>query len=283
MVPHRPIDARAWASAALLLAPMVAACGGAQQPAELPPGGEAELAYDRAYAKVQDGGCLDAEPKLQEIRREYPFSRFAALAELRLADCLLDQDKPLEAIQAYRQFVRTRPSHPEIPYARFQIALAHYKQVPSEWLLSPPAHERDQTPTREALRQLRRFLLDHPDDERAERARELADEALQMLAQHELYVARFYLNRDHPEAAVARIRTMLRVYQGSGIEPQALLLLGRTHLKARSRDEARATFLEVVERFPDSDEAVEARAFLGELGPAPNPVDVGDSRPPDGG
>jgi len=261
----------------LLFGGAASGCGGPDKPKTLPPGGEAELAYDRAYAQVQDGDCLDAEPKLQRIRRKYPFSRFAALAELRLADCLLDQDKPLEAIQAYRQFVRTRPSHPEIPYARFQIAYAHYKQVPTDWLLSPPAHERDQTPTREALRQLRRFLLDHPDDERAERARELAEETLRMLARHELYVAEYYLKRDAPEAAAARIRTMLRVYQGSGMEARALLLLGRTHLKARARDDARATFLELVERFPDTDEAVQAQSYLDELGLPSRPVDVGQN------
>lgn len=265
---------RAFAAGALAAA---TACGGAQGPAALPPGGEAELAYEKALRDLEDGKCLDAQPRFQEVRRQYPFSRFAALAELGIADCLLKEDKPLEAIQAYRQFVRTRPSHPRIPYARFQIAYAYHTQIPDEWLLSPPAYERDQTPTREALRQLRRFILDFPDDEHTSRARELAEQALLLLARHELYVARFYLGRDNTAAAVARLRTLLRTYQGSGIEPEALLLLGHTHLKARAPEDARVSFEDLIERFPDTVEAAKARAFLEELGPRRGPVDVGGS------
>ncbi|MFW5920382.1 MAG: outer membrane protein assembly factor BamD [Polyangiales bacterium] len=200
------------------------------------------------------------------MKREYPYSRFSALAELRIADCLLKQNKQAEAIQAYRQFVRFRPSHSQVPYARFKIAQAHVEQIPDEWLLSPASHERDQGPTREALRQLRRFMLDFPDDERIPEAREMMTKALKLLAQHELSVAEFYADRDAYRAVVGRLQTLLDSYQGSGMEPRALLMLGRTYLDMRQRPKARRAFQELVERFPDSEQAREAREHLTELG-----------------
>jgi len=243
-----------------------AGCGGSQAGANLTYGESAEAAYEAAMADFRDGDCIDAVPAFRKVRREYPYSRFAALAELRVADCKMEQREWAEAIQAYRQFVRNRPSHQMVPYARFKVAEAHYRQIPDEWLLSPPAYERDQGPTREALRQLRRFILDFPDDEWVDDAQEMAEKALRLLARHELYVAEFYLDRDEPLAAIGRLRTLLNAYEGSGLEPQALLLLGRTYLELRDRHQARETFQLLVSRHPDSGYAAQARSYLDELG-----------------
>ena len=157
---------------------------------------------------------------IRRIRREYPYSRFAALAELRVADCKFKQSQWAEAITAYRQFVRFRPSHDQISYARFRVAQAHFEQIPSEWFLSPPTHERDQGPTNDALRQLRRFILDFPEDDRVEEAQDMVRRCLKLLAEHELYAARFYLRRDAYPAVILRLQTLLSSYQGSGVEPE---------------------------------------------------------------
>lgn len=252
---------------ALWAACLVAVGCGASQPAEnLTYGESAEAAYQSAMSDFRDGDCIDAVPAFRKVRREYPYSRFAALSELRIADCKLEQGDYAESIQAYRQFVRNRPSHQMVPYARYKVAEAHFRQIPDEWLLSPPAHERDQGPTREALRQLRRFILDFPDDERVADARGMADRALSLLARHELYVAEFYLDRGEPLAAIGRLRTLLTAYEGSGMEPRALILLGRTYLELRDRHQARQTFELLLERHPRSGHAAQARSYLDELG-----------------
>ena len=253
-----------------VLVALVSACGGTQSGAEgsgeLAYGENAQAAYEQALIAFRKGNCLDAEPQFRAVRRKFPYSRFAALSELRVADCKMMQDEWAEAITAYRQFVRFRPSHSQIPYARFRIAEAHFQQIPSEWLLSPPAHERDQQPTQEALRQLRRFVLDFPEAERVPEAQEMIQKALRILAAHELYVARFYLRRDAYPAVVNRLRTLLSNYDGSGLEAEALLLLGETYLEMQDREQARRAFQEIVDRYPDADEAEDAREQLGELG-----------------
>jgi outer membrane protein assembly factor BamD len=251
---------------ALLVLLGAAACGGDQGPRRgTSYGDNARAAYESAMEEFEDEDCLEAEPAFRTVRRDFPYSRYAALAELRIADCLLMQDKHAEAIAAYRRFVRNRPSHDEIPYARYKIAQAYYEQIPSEFFLSPPAEQLDQGATREALRQLRRFILDFPDDSRVEDANGMVREALRMLAQHELYVADYYLGEGHPEAAIMRLETLLRSYTGSGVEPEAMLLLARVHMRMRQKDEARGVLEELIERYPRSGHAEQARRYLAEL------------------
>lgn len=240
----------------------LAGCGATDAPRALSYGENARRSYENAFRAFEDRDCLTADPLFRRIRREYPYSRYAALAELRIADCHLIQNQYIEAVRAYRSFVRHRPAHADVPYAQFKIAESYYRQIPSDFFLSPPPHQRDLGPTRNALRQLRRFILDYPEDDHVERAREMVREALAQLARHELYVAEFYLGADHPRAAVLRLRHLLDVYEGSGIEPQALLLLGRVYLHMREVRDARRTFEELVQRFPDDGYAVQAREFL---------------------
>ena len=224
--------------------------------------------YEGALLAYRHDNCIDAEPVFRRIRREFPYSRFAALSELRLADCKFKDGHFPEAITAYRRFVRLRPSHSQVPYARFRIAESHYEQIPKDWLLAPPSFERDQGSTREALRQLRRFVLDFPEDQRLPDARRMIDKCLGLLARHELYVARFYAHRDAWAGAAGRLRTLLATYAGSGLEPEALLLLGQVYLELNDRAQARQAFGELVERFPAAEEATDARAALRRLGPA---------------
>jgi outer membrane assembly lipoprotein YfiO len=122
---------------------LVMACGGGSASGGgkrmLDPDDDARTGYEKALLDFRRGDCLSAEPMFREIRREFPYSRFAALAELRIGDCQFKNEAYPEAIQTYRQFVRIRPSHKEIPYARFRIAEAYYNQIPGGWFMTPPA------------------------------------------------------------------------------------------------------------------------------------------------
>ena len=73
-------------------------------------------------------------------------------------------------------------------YARFRMAES-YQADPRGLAASPPPHELDQGPTREALRQIQRFITDFPDDPRVREAEGMAALAPLTLARHELYVA----------------------------------------------------------------------------------------------
>lgn len=259
---------------ALLVAALAfaAACGGSSGvkgkktgKSSLAPGDDARTGYEKALLDFRRGDCLSAQPTFEEIRREFPYSRFAALSELRVGDCQFKNEQYPEAIETYRQFVRIRPSHKEIPYARFRIAEAYFNQIPGGWFMTPPPEERDQSAARDALIQLRRFVVDFPDDHRVPDANELMQKCMSLLAAHELYVARFYLERDAYRGVISRLKGLLAAYPGSGVEADAMLLLGQVYLETEEVDAARDTLNEIVERFPDTAQAKRARSLLRKL------------------
>jgi len=229
-------------------------------------GENAERDFAEAMEKFQDDDCIAAEPKFRAVARNYPFSRYAALAELRTADCMAMQGQHVEAVEAYRQFTRVRPSHDDVGYAQFKAAEASYQQIPTDWFLAPPTYERDMRPARDALAELNKYLQRYPDDENSEDAAELRATVLKLLAEHELYVARYYLAREHPEAAVRRIETMLDLYEASGLGPSAMLLMGRTQLAMRDLAAAHKTFRDLIARYPKSGMSRQAERYLAATG-----------------
>src|SRR5204862_1283820 len=82
------------------------------------------------------------------------------------------------------------------------------------------------------------------------------------LVDHEVYVARFYLDRDHPKAAAMRIEGAIRRYPGSGREPELLVTLGQTYLHMGDPARARDTFERVVREFHGVEQARQSELYL---------------------
>src|SRR5688500_19497990 len=82
------------------------------------------------------------EQMFDGVRKNYSYSRYARLAELRIADANYEQEKLAEALSGYKSFVHDYPNDPEVPYARYRIAQAEYDSVSVSFFL-PPLEERD--------------------------------------------------------------------------------------------------------------------------------------------
>lgn len=222
---------------------------------------EARAAYEEAVAAYLDEDWEVALRMFGEIRRDFSYTRYARLAELRLADIAFRQEKYAEATSAYKSFARDYPSDPEVPYARYRIVRAQFLQSGSS-VFQPPLEERDLGSVRGAYSSLSSFLADYPDYHRRVELDYMLEVITGVLVRHELYVARFYLDRDEFAPAIERVRYALDRYQASGLEPEAITLLGETYLKMRDRERAVAAFQRVLRDYPASPFAVPAREFL---------------------
>lgn len=244
------------------LATVAPACG-AKKPAASPLeyAENAKLEYEAALKAYFDKDWEEAALLFKEVKRKYGYSRYARLADLRLADIEYKQEKFAEAITAYKGFVHDYPNDPEVPYARFRVAKALFEQS-SPTLLLPPLEERDLASVHEAYDAIRAFLGDYPNYKRARELDYMLEMVSGLLARHELYVARFYLTRGNFQAAVARCQYALRTYEGSGLEAEAMVLLGETYLKMKKRKKARAVLRQMLSLYPDSPFGIPAKNFL---------------------
>jgi len=237
---------------------------------------DAKHAYDAALEEFKAHNWIEAQQLMREVKRKFSYSKYAKLAELRLADADFEQEKFAEAIREYRDFIRAhRSDDDDVAYARSRIAEAQYKEIPDSFLL-PATEERDQATALDAYKELRGFLHDYPNAKETDKVRALLTDVTSRLVAHELFVARFYLAKSNYEAAVSRIQYALRNFAGgvevggvvvsdSGLEPDALLLLGTVYLQMKRYPEARRAFTIIVQRYPSSILTDQAHNYLSHM------------------
>ena len=265
--------------ALVLLALAPAALGGCEKPeprTALSYTADAKRAYDEAIKEFEAHNWIECQALFREVKRKYSYSKFARLAELRIADADFEQEKYSESIRGYRQFVHDHRSDvEEVSYARSRIAEAQYRQI-SESLLLPSADERDQAVILDAFKELKAFVHDYPNAKESAKIRELLADVTARLMRHELYVARFYLHRDNFHAALLRIQYAMRTFAGgpqmrgaslsdavdSGLEAEALLLLAEVYLKMHRFGDARETLEALLRDYPRSPLTVQATNYL---------------------
>ncbi|MGC4088508.1 MAG: outer membrane protein assembly factor BamD [Polyangiaceae bacterium] len=247
---------------------LVPACASAPKrpPTALDYSENAKRDYDKAMRALEDKDWEVVEPLFNEVRKNYSYSRYARLAELRIADANYRQDKLPEAISGYRSFLHDYPNDPEVPYARFQIARAEYDSVSLSPFL-PALEERDLTSVNDALATIRGYLADYPNSEHSEELRYMLEVVLGLLARHELYVARYYLAKDRFDAAAARVDHAVSSFPRSGLEAEGLLLLAEIRLKQKRPSDARKLCDRLLKEHPESPFSVAAKNYLARLGP----------------
>ncbi|MBS2024929.1 MAG: outer membrane protein assembly factor BamD [Deltaproteobacteria bacterium] len=167
-------------------------------------GTNAEKGYKRGIQEMKDANYIEATRYLEWVRNNFPYSQYASLSELALADMAFDRDDYATAAGSYSDFVKGHPSHPKADYAAYRVGLSWFNERPGEWFFLPPGYEKDQTPVRQALDTLQKFTLQFPKSEMLEQAQQLMDQCRQRLAAHERYVAEFYRKREVWKAAAGR-------------------------------------------------------------------------------
>ena len=225
--------------------------------------------FERAQAAFEDERYNEAIKFFEHVKNKFPYSKYAVLADLRIADAHFAREKWLEAADAYRLFVRFHPRHVEVGYATFRIAKAYFNETDDSWLTSlffgVPA-ERDQTATRDAIRAFDDYLTRFPEGENIEEGRALRVDARTRLAQHDLYAAEFYEQRDRWRGAVWRYEHIADEFSDTPLAADALLKAGRLlRDELEDNDGAKTAFERVVKEHPDTSEAEDAAAELAAL------------------
>ena len=162
---------------------------------------------------------------------------YAPKADLRIADCFFFRKEYPESITRYLEFKKQYPFHPDLPYVDYQIGLCHYRQVLSK--------DRDQKATEKALVAFQNVVANYPDTIFAQKAQEKIIFCRRRLAEHELYVAHFYLRQDEYAAAEKRAYTALEKYSACGVDDQALYYLALA-LHKQEKDAAALTPLQLL-------------------------------------
>ena len=225
----------------------------------------AEENYEAGLDEAKKENWVEAGKFYEHVRTKYPFSKYAALAELRQADAKYLQSRYPEAAESYAAFVTAHPTHEEADYAAFRAALARYKDAPTDFVLFPPAFEKDQKELRAAAELLRAFLKERPTAKQGPEARKLLAEVQEKLAAHEAYVGDFYWKRERWAGAAMRYEGLVRDFPGAPQEPEALLRIGKAYARLDEKFRAQQALQKLLARHPQDSRRAEAEKLLGQL------------------
>ena len=165
----------------------------------------------------------------------------------------------------FKQFYKLHPTHKHVQngWCAYMSAVSAYMNAPEGMALLPPHYQRDQAQLQEALVELAYFFDHYSGSSLEPLAIKLRDEIKRRLLQHELYVARFYLDREVPEAAIGRLEAAHKNYPGIGLDAEVLFLLGLTYLRMDEVELSRSTFSELQSQHPRHHHGRQARQPAG--------------------
>ncbi|MEZ4286736.1 MAG: outer membrane protein assembly factor BamD [Polyangiales bacterium] len=111
-------------------------------------------------------------------------------------------------------------------------------------------------------------MVDYPNYIDSEEAHKMIQNCLNLLANHELYVAKFYMRRKAYRAAVSRLDTLLSAYRGSVVDADAMWLLSDAHSKLNEQVEAKKVLEDLAQSYPESEAGKKAADKLRKINAA---------------
>ncbi len=172
-----------------------------------------ELAWDGMDA-YENGDYKKAIDKFQNLKDYYPFSKYAILAELKIADAHYRREEYEDAIFAYENFEQLHPRNEAIPYVIYQIGRCYYDRINTP--------DREQTSAQKALEAFQRLVKQFPRDQYSTRAAGHIKTAQKSLAGQAYVVGVFYYNTKHYKAALHRFMSIISDYPDVGYHQKAL-------------------------------------------------------------
>ena len=184
----------------------------------------AEQLYHQAKTELDDNN-FSASIKLYEtLQSRYPYGQYAQQSMLEMAYASYRQNEPDAAISTIDRFLKQFPNHAHADYAYYLKGLATFNgelSILGSISGQDPA-ERDPQAAQESFDAFRELETRFPNSKYAPDARLRMQYLINILARHELQIARYYLRRGAYIAAVNRAQGILKDYPNSPVTRDAL-------------------------------------------------------------
>ena len=223
--------------------------------------------YERGTEALERRRWLDAREYFRTLVDTYPTSEYRQDAKLGIGDSYLGEERiesDILAASEFREFLRFFPVAERADYAQYRLAISQVRQV-----LRP---ERDQTPTRDALRELETFVTNYPSSQYLPEVLQLQREMRDLLSESELGVGRFYYRVGIYPGAISRLEELMKTDPQFTRRDAVYYFLAESYMGQDRRAEAQPLYEKLVEEFAVSEYLDEARERLAELNTAPPPA-----------
>ena len=161
--------------------------------------------FEHGTNALNERKWFTAREFFRQLVDTYPQSTHRADAKLGIGDTYLGEGTAEGFVLAeneYREFLNFFPNHARADYAHFKLAMTSFYQMHGP--------ERDQTETREAIKELTAFVERYPNSDILPEARARLREARDRLSQSEYRVGFFYFRSKWYPGAIERFNSVLK-------------------------------------------------------------------------
>jgi outer membrane protein assembly factor BamD len=234
-----PRSARPSATARLVLLALVVAfagtgCGKIFKKKEAPENQPVEVMYEEGHKAMASNNWDRGVLNFRRLIAQYPYGPYTEQALMESAYAEYKAGKLDDAVTTVDRFIRTYPTHRNIPYMYYLRGLANSNRdtvfLQRVWRLE--ASRRDLATPMQGYNDFARVAENYPNSRYAADARQRMILLRDQFALHELDTAIYYLRREAWVSAASRARYLLETYPQSSYQYDAVAVLAEayTHL-----------------------------------------------------
>lgn len=206
-----------------------------------------ERLYSEAKGALDSGTYETAIKYYEQLEARDPFGKYAQQAQLEVIYAYYKFEEPDSAIVAADRFIKLYPRHPYVDYAYYLKGLVNFERNQGilARILPLDRSQRDQGAALQSFYDFADLAKQFPQSKYSEDAKQRMVYLRNILAEYELHVARFYLQRGAYIAAANRAKTVIQSYQQTPAVAEALVILAKAY-KIMELDDLSANVLSVL-------------------------------------
>ena len=188
-------------------------------------------AYNDGLKELDKEDPIYAAKKFNEAELLYPQSIWAPRAALMAAYSYFSQFYYSDAVLELEKFLDKYKNHPRRDYAYYLLALSHYDQIIDE--------TKDLNEILKAKKYFEIIIQEYPNTDFALDSEYKLELIQELLASKEMYLARYYVEKEKWIPAINRFKTVVKDYDSTIYVEEALHRLVELHYKMGLIDESK--------------------------------------------
>ncbi len=216
--------------------------------------------FDRGTTALNEKKWLVAREFFKQVTETYTQSPYRPDAKLGIGDTYLGEgtsESLVLAINEFREFLTFYPTNRRADYAQYKLGLGHFRQM--------RAAQRDQTETRETVKELSAFVDRYPNSSLMPEAKAKLREAQDRLSEASYLVGYFYFRQRWYPGAIDRLKSVLKDDFEYSRRDAVYFYLGESLVKSKRESEALPYFEKLTAEFEQSEYLADTQKRIAEL------------------
>jgi outer membrane protein assembly factor BamD len=216
--------------------------------------------FDKGNEALPAKRWLVAREYFKQVVETYTQSPYRPDAKLGVGDTYLGEggsENLVLAMNEFREFLSFYPTNRRADYAQYKLGIAHSRQM--------RAPQRDQSETRDAIREFRTFVARYPNSPLLPDAKARLREALDRLGEADYQVGLYYYRQRWYPGSIDRFSSLLKSDPEFSNRDSVYFYLAESYVKIKRDAQALPYYEKLVNEFEKSEHLQDAQKRISEL------------------